>query len=545
MLLPIQYAAGMIAKLPVNWPQVVKAPIKDLSNFWAKAFGSVASLDCLLQSANSSSPLTHVDRSGLKALLNLLLPVVVYLLVLACQMAWWWISPRLQPAVASLILKLYKCCESSDGVASIEDPSAQQPDRPSAASATAGGSRISMYLSRIKTWSIRAQFRASRPRGWCHVSSFQACMQQSWVVTLLVSIFFFYPSIVRIAFTMFTCITVCEQQYWVMDMDLICPAHLLQQNPLHLPAHAKWAAGVGIPAVLIVIAVPLAVAALLWGAAEAGRLHTAKFKGYFGFMYSDYNISHVGRQQQPGTRIPGARGRCLLILKWLKGHLVLAWDAVIHIQTVLLVCVSVVGMLAHEYYQTLALAAVFGSYLICIAWLRPFRMRKVQQLQSLSSAVLLLTCLLVLLFIPPDFMDDRQHAFYQGAQPVAGVLLLVVNILFIAFSVVLLLRCVWRMFGCTSGKRDSQQQWKSTGQLRLQRARRLRNARWRWRHQGKDRAVCAPAENDVWLKQFFSYGHHGHQPPPMRQQQQQIASFRHTTGHHSPVAGVSGGEGSV
>jgi hypothetical protein len=165
-------------------------------------------------------------------------------------------------------------------------------------------------------------------------------------------------------------------------------------------------------------------------------------------MYSDYKTDHVGRQQQVADetgRYPGPAMRYLLTLQqWVQHHLILVWDAVIHIQTILLVCVSVIGMLLHEYYQTLILAAVFGMYLMLIAWLRPFRNPHVQRLQCLSSATLFVSCLLVLFLIPPDYMDTRQSNFYRGLQPDIGQLLIAINVTFVSFACVQMMRCFAR-----------------------------------------------------------------------------------------------------
>eukprot|EP00775_Hariotina_reticulata_P003624 gene3624-3887_t len=83
------------------------------------------------------------------------------------------------------------------------------------------------------------------------------------------------------------------------------------------------------------------------------------------------------------------------------------------IETVILVCVSVCGMVLHEYYQTLILAVVFGTYLILIAWLQPFKALYAQWLQSLTYAGLMTSCFLILGFIPPEYLDDRQHDFFK------------------------------------------------------------------------------------------------------------------------------------
>jgi hypothetical protein len=452
----------MIAKLPVTWPEEVAQAMTGLSDIWGKAFGSVASLDCLLQAfGDYSGP--HVDRPSLKALINLLLPVLVFLLVLCCQMVWWAGRHRLKAAVATFLLRLLRLWPDSDGIAYVDNgilpnQSPQQQQQQQQQQQTLPGTTgrccavsaaVSRYRLLIKRWSIRAQFlQASRAHGGSHMSGVRSHMRQAWVVTLLVTVFFFYPSVARVAVSMFTCVNVCEERYWAMDMDLLCPTQLWNHAPSEWPVHAKWAAGVGIPSVVLVVAVPLFVALLLCWGAHTKRLHTLEFHSRFGFMYSDYKIDHVGRKQQAadGTGLyPGPAVRYLLALRqWVHHHLILVWDAVIHIQTILLVCVSVIGMLLHEYYQTLILAIMFGLYLILIAWLCPFRNPHVQRLQCLSNATLFVSCLSVLFFIPPDFMDTRQSNFYRGLQPDIGRLLIAINITFVSFACIQMMRCLFR-----------------------------------------------------------------------------------------------------
>eukprot|EP00775_Hariotina_reticulata_P006417 gene6417-6648_t len=192
--------------------------------------------------------------------------------------------------------------------------------------------------------------------------------QQRWVaVMLLVTVFFFYPSIARIAVGMLECIKVCNGQYWLMDVDKRCPTEIWKSTkPSEWPSHAIWAAAVGIPAAIIVAAVPLAVVILLVWAYHSERLHNPGNRGCFGFMYSDYNIKQVESSSSLNAVVADSKDVGHLYQYWplrkaLLQHVTLVWDAVIHVQTIILVYVSVCGMLLHEYYQTLALAAVFGK----------------------------------------------------------------------------------------------------------------------------------------------------------------------------------------
>eukprot|EP00775_Hariotina_reticulata_P013669 gene13669-13791_t len=247
-------------------------------------------------------------------------------------------------------------------------------------------------------------------------------LQQHWVVTLLVTIFFFYPSMARVAVSMFTCIDVCGSSYWVMDMQAPCPRQEF------MAAHTKC-------------------------------LDNSDFMGRYGFMYSDYNFASVGKQ------INTCHFKLNSYAAAIKQYLILTWDAVIHVQTVILVCVSVCGMVLHEYYQTLILAAAIALYLVAVVCLRPFRAVHSQKLQALSYAVLLATCMLLLVFIPPALMDERQEAFYKNAQPVAGVVLCVLNICYVGLAIYYLMRCLFREVGRRVSNRQQQQQQQEEGEL--------------------------------------------------------------------------------
>jgi hypothetical protein len=407
-----------------------------------------------------------VDLTSLNALLNLLLPMLVILLVFCGQMMWWLCKPSIkhciQLAVPALFRMFFRLCMGRDGVDLVPPESSQHslPQQQKAAAqrgvAAALTAAARKRLISIKIWcSNQPQLHTSKVAQLSpDVSSLRGYMKHRWVVTLLVNMFFFYPSIVRVAVTMLACIEVCGSNdwYWVMNTDLVCPKDIWKNKPHRSwPPHARWAAWVAIPSVLVAVAVPVFVIVLLCWAAHTKRLHDSPgFRDYCGFMFSDYKTDKVGRPYDAeGTGslyTPYAarplRRKVNKVQVLVKRHVILVWDAVVHIQTVLLVSISVVGMMLHEYYQTLILAAVFGLYLIFIVWLRPFRSRHVGQLQGLSTATLFATSLLMLSVIPPDYMDETQHNFHEKAQPHIGRSLIAVNVLFLVFVCVQVMRCL-------------------------------------------------------------------------------------------------------
>jgi hypothetical protein len=402
----LQYFAGVIAKLPIAFPDSIGITIGRLSMAWSYAFGSHSSLDCLLTPADGNRP---ASQAAYKALITLLLPVVMVGVIVVLQVLWWLLWPVCVKCMVAAVRSLMR---SAQGLSE-------------AGVAQRIAARTFFGLPRLKQemWCMHMQSKLRRH------PSLREYLRMRWTVTVLVVCFFFFPSIARVGVGMFACQNVCGDCYWVLDMAQTRPTH----NPNS--AHGRWAYAVGIPALMFNAAMPLLVLGVLWTAAHKRNLQVASFVERYGFMYSDYTV-----QPDKAAGFPLFRNwrNCSVLLSWCKQHTMLVWDAVIHVQTVALMYVSVYGMMIHEYYQVLILTVVFGMYLILIVWLRPFRVHANQQLQAASTAVLFGTSLCMLTFIEPAGLDMQQQQGYNAVKNAMGWVVLVVNALFVAIGAALL-----------------------------------------------------------------------------------------------------------
>ncbi|WIA22184.1 hypothetical protein OEZ85_004518 [Tetradesmus obliquus] len=192
-----------------------------------------------------------------------------------------------------------------------------------------------------------------------------------------------------------------------------------------------------------------------WLAAHKQMLQQPRFMERFGFLYSDYEV-HLKQQ----AAADGARmfRDVRAFASWCRHRTTLVWDAVIHLQTVALMFISVYGMMMHEYYQVLILTVVFGIYLILVVWLRPFRVHANQQLQAASTAVLFSTSLCMLTFIKPDGLDAQQQKGYEKVKDAMGVVVLAVNALFVAIGLVLLVTSAIKLAKKTLSKEQEAEQ---------------------------------------------------------------------------------------
>jgi hypothetical protein len=367
LIMYVQYLFGIIGKLPLHWPTVLSVPLRFSNKALALVLGASASLDCVFQAFGLEPEKADVPIAAAKALINLYAFMVTYIAVLGLM---------------GCLRYFFKRCG-------------------------------------LKVWS-RADWAT-----FC-------------VVALLVNLFFWYPTISRVAIGTFACVKVCGgDRYWVLDMRRQCPIDAVNSHQW------MWAFAVGVPACFLCAAVPLfVVIVLLVSIFHRSRhdprqrlLETHDFQKYFAFMISGYRVPLEGRcagtssgictigssssssgqgtVSQPLITLPKPSSSCYhqskralqaaerrlhLLARATKQWFPLFWDVVIHVQTVILVTISIFGLLNHEYYQLLLLCAVFGLYLILILWLRPFK-KGLQELQAAATALLFWTCLLSLVFV--------------------------------------------------------------------------------------------------------------------------------------------------
>eukprot|EP00877_Chromochloris_zofingiensis_P004670 jgi/Chrzof1/14203/Cz08g29110.t1 len=233
-------------------------------------------------------------------------------------------------------------------------------------------------------------------------------VKDRWVRALIVTIYFFYPSLVRMALGMFTCKEVCGSRYWVWDMTQKC------WDPKHSD-QARLAFTVGVFAAAGSLFVPLWVVSLLL--CNYKHLDHVQFRRQFDVLYSDYRRDHT---------------------KAVVNYVRVTWDAAIHVQTIVLTFVSVYGLLLHEYFQALILTAAFGFYLIAIFYVNPFVNRATRHVQTTLMTCVFATALVSLTFFPPSGFDAAPGDVYSHISIASGCAILSFIMLFVLWALWLL-----------------------------------------------------------------------------------------------------------
>jgi hypothetical protein len=440
LVMYMQYVGGIIAKLPVSWPE----PLSSISHTFSQVFGwvtgSAASIDCLL----SLFEVERAARAGFKGLINLLAPVATFLAMVGLLFVWWVVRRPVYALAAKSIRRdaqgrwrwraaVMWWCIGSYGVAD-----------------SRGVSSRFFWL----------QSKAGR-----HVP-LVVYLCQRIVPVALITAFFWYPSIARIVLGMRACMKVCGTKYWVMDMSLLCPLDTLGEP------QAVWSTALTIPSAVVTAGLPLLVLIVLsrW----KSRMQEPQFLCWFGFLYNDYNYSSSGGtlQDEKGSRVSDpdsaqagqqstdqeddaacttgcARLASMIpvVTDWLvttvRPRVVAAWDVVIHITTLLLTVCSVYGVYGmHEYYQVLLLSTIFVAYMWAVMWVRPFK-GFMQHVQVYVAGVLLGTCLCILAIIHPEGLDTRQKDVMDLVSVGMGYIIIICNALCVGVLVLLLLLSVF------------------------------------------------------------------------------------------------------
>jgi hypothetical protein len=390
----------IIAKMPVTWPGVLDSVFGGVSLAWNWAFASPAALDCLLAGMWGTWASMGANRAGTRGAVVLAAPVAMYCLLVACHALWWLVMPWVYAALSTVLSGFLKY--------------------------------FSFVVDVLSKWHMFERLRSRlRAIATARRTNFWEFMKQRAIVTLLVTVFFFYPAVARVALGMFSCMEVCGVRQWLMDMSLTCPTNSVGQSQW------QWAVGVGVPALLFCAAVPVFVLVWLQHALHTGRLNDERFTARYGFMYSSYRID---------PPVPHC-GRLARLLSAARYRVNIVWDVVVHCQTLLLVFIAVYCRIWHEFYQAQLLCAALAAYMLGIAVFRPFRLLASQCLQTASVTVLLMTCMCITTFIKPDALDTRQLLGYQQAAGSVAIFVLMINGLFLAVALAMLIACLFPTIG--------------------------------------------------------------------------------------------------
>ena len=233
-------------------------------------------------------------------------------------------------------------------------------------------------------------------------------------VTFLVTLFTFYPWLVRVGLSFFACYTIdtprdgepyqehlkayAKNGWWIFDIQQQCFEGW----------HKTYALALGVPCVILFcVVVPVAVALLL--VLNQSKLHETGFREAFGFLYRDYK--HQGFKQDG--------------LKFL-------WEVVIMVQMIGIVAVSVYSYTLGPYYSMVVLSLSFAVFCGMQIWWKPFQEQRLHNTSIASLLCMYLTTVIALTLFRFD-MDEEASPAYKAYMSAAGVFGLLVNVAFIAW----------------------------------------------------------------------------------------------------------------
>lgn len=222
----------------------------------------------------------------------------------------------------------------------------------------------------------------------------------------IVVIFFFLPSLARTSLSMFACVTIDQLgasstdtgltavgKYWLLDPQQACFEGY----------HFRWALGLGFPLlILICIALPAAVY-FITRRSGTNSLQKPGFSLHYGFLYRTYRPN-----------------RC-------------CWEAVIALQTVSFVTVSVFGASLGSLNQTVLMSFMLVVLEALLVKFKPYAVEEAQLIMQYAVLCLLLTTLAALTFLPNGYVQGAatNHIY----QLVMGALLAALNLAFVAYVV--------------------------------------------------------------------------------------------------------------
>lgn len=229
-------------------------------------------------------------------------------------------------------------------------------------------------------------------------------MRHRLLATTLVVGFFFLPSVAGTAFSLFVCVEVDKPWIadmpsslpkavgwlWVHDLDQVCWSSSGWQQ--------KLALGLGIPLCALIAAVPVVILLVTLTQRKRGGLENPRFVENFNFLVQYYKPEY-----------------CF-------------WEAVVSIQTISLVAVSVFGYSLGPTLQALVMNVVVLSCGICMIVAQPLA-----HLQAMKVAVASMACLFLTSYTALTFAQYGTDANQEEIPVYMGALVLVVNLMFIGW----------------------------------------------------------------------------------------------------------------
>ena len=269
---------------------------------------------------------------------------------------------------------------------------------------------VAVTLLHLLAWVVYAVYswRNGSPRdSW----GFQRFMEGRIRVIVMVVLYFFYPSLLKVCFSMFACFILdgdgsaqsmyavanAVYGYWVYDME----------QPCWYGWHFRWAVGLGVVGVFL-LCVALPTAMVWWLRSNKALINEPAFRLHYGFLYRNFRPNRF------------------------------YWEAVIALQTAVLVCIAVFSSVVGSYFELLMFAFVFSMIMVLQLWFRPFAFKRLQQLQLMAMGLLYATAFIALSFIS---VEKESNAIYKE---VIGSVLLALIAAFLCW-------CVYNMYAVGKG----------------------------------------------------------------------------------------------
>jgi hypothetical protein len=198
-------------------------------------------------------------------------------------------------------------------------------------------------------------------------------MADHLIASGMVVTFFFLPSVVRTLFSMFACMKIdtpvpppyeaaAVGWFWSYDTNTPCLQGL----------HLRWALGLGIPLITIVcLCLPAAI--LCVTLRNRSRLDDPDFMMHYGFLYRYYTPKHC------------------------------YYDAVVVVETMVLVAISVFGFALGPHLQSILLNVALLVFAVLLLAVRPHAQARAAHVAYASAGCLYMTSYTVLSLPPLDF----------------------------------------------------------------------------------------------------------------------------------------------
>jgi hypothetical protein len=231
----------------------------------------------------------------------------------------------------------------------------------------------------------------------------------------MVVVFFFLPGVLRTVFGFFACVPLDRPvtppytaaavgAFWVYDVNVVC---------FEPGWHRALSLGLGLPlALLLCVGLPAAIVIIT--VTNRHRLDDASFRRHWGFLTRSYCTS-----------------RC-----W--------WEAVVVLQTIILVAINAFGVNLGALYQSVVMTAALGIQLYTLLAFRPYACQPAGKAMLRGVQCLLLTSYVGLTFqLASRPVNDVQPSATYGI--VMGAVLVVANLAYVCSVLWQLMRHVdWR-----------------------------------------------------------------------------------------------------